>query len=150
MYFLNEDSFLEDLKLKLEENLAQEIKSKNYYVGDYNTSKLVSEDDELYDRNKENEKLCAKEVVRVDTKVVSIENFLKNPKYVSNNIEHSISKSNEQVLDHLLSEIYFNIPNENKTKILKESYYIGYEKDNKIVFFQNQTSLYILNVSFLL
>ncbi len=150
VYFLNEDSFLEDIKMKLEENLTQEIKSKNYYVGDYNTTKIISQEEEMYDRNKESEKLYAKEVVRVDTKVVSIENFLKNPKYVPNNMDNSIPTSNEEVLDLLMYEIFIKNHNEQKTKILKESYYVGFEKDNKIVFFQNQTSLFILNLSFLL
>lgn len=149
VYFLNEDSFIEDFKLELEKNLCIEINSKNYYVGEYNKSKIMNQDEELYSSIKESEKLYAKDIIRVDSKVVSIESFLKNQKYVQKE-KASYHPTNNDVLEILIEQNYVKNINEAKTKILKDSFFVGYENEKKIVFFQHQTSLYIINFSFLL
>jgi DNA mismatch repair protein MutL len=140
VYIEDENVLLAQLKLLLEENLNEEISSKNYYVGNYSDLKR-KEVNIFKPREDLIEYVYAKDKVRVDTKNISIEKYLEKNKQQVNNFNF------DDCLSCIFNEIYAaeNL-NESLTKIIKNCFYIGYECDNQLGFIQYDTSLYIMNI----
>jgi DNA mismatch repair protein MutL len=171
--FMNEEKFLMQLKVILEENLTEEINSKNYYVGEYaNFGSFNKKKEEvLYSGNKES--FYAKDKVRVDTKTVSMEKYLigvnnfENKNFEKNNFEKNDNKNFEtnfptissideiktfqDCLILIFSEIFNpKLKNFYFSDIIKNNFYVGYENKNNLAFIQFNTSLFAANLKFLL
>lgn len=156
--FMNEEKFLMQLKVILEENLTEEINSKNYYVGEYgNFNNFKKKEEVLYSGNKES--LYAKDKVRVDTKNVSMEKYLIgiNKQTNCNNSDFQIISSIEDIksfqdcLVLIFTEIFNpKFKNFYFTDIMKNNFYVGYENKNNLTFIQFNTSLFAVNLKFLL
>jgi DNA mismatch repair protein MutL len=146
VYIEDEHLLLTQLKMLLEENLNEEIASKNYYVGNYSDLKR-KEVNVFKPREDLIEYIYAKDKVRVDTKNISIERYLdKTPSKVDQGVVNF-----DECLSCIFNELYNtdNI-NEKVTGIFRNCYYIGYESDNQLAFIQHDTSLYIINIRTLL
>ena len=158
--FLNEDRLFEHFQHILESHLEEEINSKNYYIGQYKGFSNTN--------NNTNSTVYAKDKVRVDTQTVSIERFLSlnkiDSKHKDNTIntsykaDNSIQINNEQYINNCIFTAIYNslftneVSNDNEviSTILKDNYYVGYDKLNYLTFIQYQTSLYIINTKLLL
>lgn len=148
--FLNEEKFLMQLTLYLEENLNEEINSKNYYVGEHSNfgNFKKNEKEVLYSDN--NFSYYAKDKVRVDNKTVSIEKYLKNLNTGNKNETVEQPKAT-QVASEIFGQIYSdNNKNYYSTDVIKNSFYVGYESKNTLTFIQFKTSLFMVNTKFLI
>ena len=153
--FLNEELLFEHFQHILESHLEEEINSKNYYIGQYKGFTNTN-------NNNANSTVYAKDKVRVDTQTVSIERFLSlnkiDSKHKDNNTNNSVQINNEQYINNCIFNTIYNslftneVSNDNDiiTTILKDNYYVGYDKLNYLTFIQYQTSLYIINTKLLL
>ena len=156
IFFLNEDKIFEHFQNLLEEQLQEEINSKNYYIGSYKGFEPKEETPLIFDKEKSDKKIYAKDKVRVDNNTMSIERFISLNKINSKRKE----KINNENISHneIFESIYKNIYEESETsashelltKILKENYLVGYDNTTSTLFLQYQTSLYIINAKFLL
>ena len=170
-FFLNENSIIECFQINLEYYLHQQIKSKNYYTGEYkgfdiekNSNSSKNNNDIIFSQEKENKIIYAKDKVRIDTNSISIERYLsltqlgsKNKNDINNNNDekNQINNCNHEIIKNSIFEkIYKSIfideendekINKNLTEILKKGFFVGYDFQNDYLFVQYMTSLYILN-----
>ena len=170
--FLNENAILECFQNDLEFHLQQQIKSKNYYTGEYkgfdiekNSNSSKNNNDIIFSQEKENKIIYAKDKVRIDTNSISIERYLsltqlgsKNKNDINNNNndeKNQINNCNHEIIKNSIFEkIYKSIfideendekINKNLTEILKKGFFVGYDFQNDYLFVQYMTSLYIIN-----
>ena len=171
IFFLNENIILECFQNDLEYHLQQQIKSKNYYTGEYKgfdiekNSNSKNNNDIIFSQEKENKIIYAKDKVRIDTNSISIERYLsltqlgsknKNDINKENNDEKSqINNCNQQIIKNSVFEkiyksMFIDDENDEKnnkilTEILKKGFFVGYDFQNDYLFIQYMTSLYIIN-----
>ncbi len=171
IFFLNENIILECFQNDLEYHLQQQIKSKNYYTGEYKgfdiekNSNSKNNNDIIFSQEKENKIIYAKDKVRIDTNSISIERYLsltqlgsknKNDINKENNDEKTqINNCNQQIIKNSVFEkiyksMFIDDENDEKnnkilTEILKKGFFVGYDFQNDYLFIQYMTSLYIIN-----
>lgn len=158
VFIKDEEKLLQLIRFLLEHGLNQEISSKNYYTGEYNgfSTEFKKKNEILYSCTDGHESLYAKDKIRVDTKTVSIEKYLTSGKNslinnVNNNLNNFENERKNEILKILFLELFNqNNKNQDLTDILKNSHFIGYESNNSICFIQYNTSLYIINLKFLI
>jgi hypothetical protein len=175
IFFLNENIILECFQNDLEYHLQQQIKSKNYYAGEYkgfdidNNSKKKNNNEIIYSPEKENKKIYDKDKVRIDKNSISIERYLsltqigsKNKNNVNDikNDKNNVNIKNQEIIKNsIFTKIYESIfqdnendkkINENLTEIVKKGVFVGYDLKNNNLFLQYETSLYIINPKTLL
>ena len=169
-FVLNENIILECFQNDLEYHLQQQIKSKNYYAGEYKgfdiekNSNSKNNNDIIFSQEKENKIIYAKDKVRIDTNSISIERYLslsqlgsknKNDINKENNDEKSqINNCNQQIIKNSVFEkIYKSMfiddendekNNKNLTEILKKGFFVGLDFQNDYLFIEYMTSLYII------
>jgi DNA mismatch repair protein MLH1 len=155
VFFMDEERFFIQLKTLLEESLNEELNSKNYYIGEYsNFPEHKKKDKEILFTNDSDIKY-AKDKVRVDPKSATLEKYLKglSTRKSETACDQEVRKTYENT--DILHSIFDNLFNEDRrnsylTEILKNSFYVGYENQNNLLFIQYQTSLYIINCKYLL
>ena len=171
IFFLNENIILECFQNDLEYHLQQQIKSKNYYAGEYKgfdiekNSNSKNNNDIIFSQEKDNKIVYAKDKVRIDTNSISIERYLsltqlgsKNKNDINrekNDEKNQINNYNQQIIKNSIFEkiyksIFINNENDEKnnknlTEILKKGFFVGYDFQNDYLFIQYMTSLYIIN-----
>ncbi len=175
IFFLNENSIIECFQSNLEYHLHQQIKSKNYYAGEYkgfdidNNSKKKNNNEIIYSPEKENKKIYDKDKVRIDKNSISIERYLsltqigsKNKNNVNDikNDKNNVNIKNQEIIKNsIFTKIYESMfqdnenekkINENLTEIVKKGVFVGYDLKNNNLFLQYETSLYIINPKTLL
>ncbi len=175
IFFLNENSIIECFQSNLEYHLHQQIKSKNYYAGEYkgfdidNNSKKKNNNEIIYSPEKENKKIYDKDKVRIDKNTISIERYLsltqigsKNKNNVNDikNDKNNVNIKNQEIIKNsIFTKIYESMfqdnenekkINENLTEIVKKGVFVGYDLKNNNLFLQYETSLYIINPKTLL
>jgi DNA mismatch repair protein MutL len=142
VYINNEDRLIMQIKYLLEENLNEEISSKNYYIGSYTD---IKKKDNIVFNPKEDitVNVYAKDKVRVDMRNMSIEHFLRKKNENNNQINFN------DCVKLIFNELYIDV-NERVTDIINNCFFIGYENDNHLAFIQYDTTLYIVNLHTLL
>jgi DNA mismatch repair protein MLH1 len=155
VFFMDEEKFFIQLKTLLEESLNEELNSKNYYIGEYsNFPEHKKKDKEVLFTNDSDIKY-AKDKVRVDLKSATLDKYLKGLSTRKSETACDQEPRKTYKNTDILHSIYDNLFNEDRrnsylTEILKNSFYVGYENQNNLLFIQYQTSLYIINCKFLL
>jgi len=158
--FMNEEKFLMQLKYLLENNLNEEISSKNYYVGQFsNFSSYKKREEVLFSQSdtSDREIFYAKDKVRVDTKTVMIEKFLANMGKIQNkeredSNSHNYFKYSQNEFILTIHNELFDPKEKNKevTEIIRNNYYVGFDCKNYLTFAQFNTSLYLMNTKLLM
>lgn len=149
VYLEDEAELINAVKKQLEENLNEEISSKNYYTADY--SDFKKKEISFLDFNSDfSTNSYAKDKVRVDSKTMSIENFLNKQHDYSNNIDWNSTQNNNSIFNDTIKTIFNSIFSDDKfnqeiNEIIKNSFFIGYEEETNFTFIQHNTSMYLIN-----
>ena len=154
IFFLNEDILFTHFQNLLEEQLQEEINSKNYYVGSYKGFEDKEKDQLMYSKEKKN--IYDKDKVRVDNNTISIERFISRKNINSKHkIVNEEKRDNNEIYKAIYDNLYSNEDNSEQTneilnRIIKNNFFVGYDNANSIIFLQYMTSLYIINAKCLL
>lgn len=154
IFFLNEDILFTHFQNLLEEQLQEEINSKNYYVGSYKGFEDKDKEQLIYSKDKKN--IYDKDKVRVDNNTISIERFISRKNINSKHkIVNEEKKDNNEIYKTIYDNIYIKEDNSEEkneiiNRIIKNNYFVGYDNVNSIIFLQYMTSLYIINAKYLL